>query len=486
MAFDTEVAQSILDDELTFYTDRANTYYAYVEYPLPNGSTCFAEAKNERFLAFLDFRYRELTGDLLCPPMMGAMLEAKIRDTVYLQNSPVTVNRRLAGSITKGKIMYHLGDEHCRSVLISASGWKIGIGKKTKFLTSPSDLPQVLPIEGGNLLSLLKPTVNLEGDDYVLFVVCLVQAFSRDFDHMALIISAGPGSGKTTISKVFRELVDPSKSSVNIMPGNAGDLVNSLVNSYIACFDNTEQLSVKYSNILCASITGSNEAKRKLYSNCDEIILKLHNQVILNGINVIPKKSDFVDRSLLFSLPPISEKKRMAGSGIQDVLKSIKPQVLGAIFDTLAKAMQILPTLKDVPSARMYDAKREMTAIAVALGIDQDWFHKIFEANRQNLRDQYAAYNPLVEAIVNFMGTRSKVSDYVQKLYSDVEASIVGSKQFFPKSPSLFSRRLNEEIVALKDAGFFIEHDKDAKGNTLTIKRIPSNNRRKNSSQVKR
>lgn len=62
----------------------------------------------------------------------------------------------------------------------------------------------------------------------------------------------------------MRSLIDPSATDVPLTPTSENDLKTVLANTYLAAFDNTATLSSKYSDILCAAITGTKDAKRKL------------------------------------------------------------------------------------------------------------------------------------------------------------------------------------------------------------------------------
>lgn len=475
----TDAIAQIFDKDVTFFTDELNENSVYVDFPLPGGAKCFASVDNARFLSFLAVRYRELAEEMLCPPAIHAFLDARVQDTLYNQDHKVAVNRRVAGSIAGNKIWYFLADEAWQSVLVTPKGWRIKWTKSIKFLRSPFDEAQVNPVGGGDLLTLLRPFVNLDDDNFKLFVLFLVQAFSRSSSHYTAIISSAKGTGKSTLTKLFRSLVDPSTSDSCLTPSSEGDLKNSLANSYVACFDNTSALSSKYSDILCAAITGTKEAKRKLYTDCDQIVLSLHNVVVMNGIDIVPHKSDLADRSLYFELLPISENSRRTDEDFWTGFNSCKPEILGAIFDTLMKAMTILPTLKFEKFARMADAYREMAAIAIALGMTQAEFKRIYDQNRAALQAAYNQNSPFVEYVLDYLLNKPSISMSATALYKSMQEGIVGTTKFFPESPSALSRKLTQERDALYTAGYELSKVKKADANYITIRRIPKSQQTK-------
>jgi len=471
------VMKRILDEEVEFYTDELNPNTVYAEYRRANDALCIEPTKSVHFSAFLSYRYRELTGDDELPKFKN-LLKIKETDAVYLQDKQIRLHKRVAGNMQKN-IAYFLADDEWRTVKVSRKGWSVGMCKKLKFLKYPSDAAQVEPQGGGDYLKLIRPYLNMTDEDALLYAVFIVQGFSRSSSHFAAVISSSKGTGKSTLTRLTTELVDPTTTSCSLQPSSEDNLKTMLANTYVASFDNTAALSANFSNILCAAITGSKETKRKLYSNSDQIVLSLHNLVIINGIDIVPYKSDLAERSLYFELSPISKEERKTEAVIWEQFRQDRPKILGAIFDTLSKAMQILPTLQVKHLHRMADAHLEMMAIAVALGIQQEDFQRVLDANQKKLQDEYAANNPFVEFVLRYLHLQPNINMAAEKLYRSMEETIVGDRSFFPKSPSWLSRRLNEEKDALFTAGYVFEKYKTQENNFIKISRVPKSQQTK-------
>ena len=469
---DEELMQEILDEEVKFYFDVENPTSIYVEYRWHNGAMAFESVDSRMFQAFLGVMYRTKSGENILPDF-SKLLAITSQNMMYCQqNNGVTINRRVAGSISKGKIFYFLSDDRWTTLLVKNDGWQKGRNKKIKFLRDSFDEAQVMPCGGGNLLELLRKYVNMAPDSFTLFAVYVVQAFSRTSSHFAAIISSDKGTGKTTLTKVMRTLIDPSKTGATIMPSNEGDLKNLLANGYMVCFDNTAALTTKFSNILCAAITGSKEAKRKLYTDCDQVILNLHNLIVINGIDIVPYKSDLAERSLLFELQPITKENRKTDSEFWRDFEKDRPLILGAIFRVLSKAMAMMPEIKTTSLHRMADANREFLAIALALGMSEDAFQKILWDNSKKLQAAYAQNNPFVDCVASYVKLKGSVYKSASEVYGEVLASIPGNRNFFPDSPSAFSRRLNEEKDALEQVGIQFSKAKRSDANYIRLEKI--------------
>jgi hypothetical protein len=121
----------------------------------------------------------------------------------------------------------------------------------------------------------------------------------------------------------------------------------------------------------------------------------------------------------------------------------------------------------------MADANKEMLAIAMALGIDQEEFQKILWGNTKKLQAAYANNNPFVDCVASYVKLKGTIYKPASEVYGEVLASIPGNKNFFPDSPSAFSRRLNEEKEALEQVGIRFSKSKRSDANYIRLEKIP-------------
>lgn len=339
-----------------------------------------------------------------------------------------------------------------------------------KFLKSKNMKPQCFPVKRGGLLDELSPFLNMSRKMKVLFAVNLVQAFIPESSHFLMVISSEQGSGKSTLTRLIRNIIDPALSVITTMPENADALKNHLANNLVVCFDNTQPLSDTFSDILCGAVTGTTYAKRRLYSDSDEIILRMHNLVILNGIDAIPKKSDLLERSMLFKLEKISTEGRLTDSQIKSKMEECTPCILNAIFETLVSYFKIRDDVKVNGSHRMADAYRECCIISRVLGVE-DEFLSAFDENQRLLQDDYSTTSPLISAINSYFEAKSKtsLSNSVSNVYNTLLE--YADKHTFPKSPSAFSRAIKNEEGNLSKSGIRLSIMKQRNCTKIVIKK---------------
>ena len=460
---DSAALEAAFDENVVYFTDKDSPSKVYAEFPAFNGACEFKSIDSEDFRNYLIYRYFSISGTSDIPPLSSGIRERKVIYS-YEGINPVGIASRLDGSISEGKIYYALYDDMNRVVRTSAKGVKIiPTSKHVKFLKSPLEKEQVFSEENGDLFTLLRPYFNISDEDFKLFVLHLIQLFSKSTSHFCSIISAPKGCGKTTMSKFMSEIISPSIAGVTVAPENEDDLKTVLGNSYFISFDNTAPLSQSFSNILCSAITGAAEAKRKKFTDSDLVVLKLHNAVVINGIGVVPEKSDLADRSLLFELKPFSTGERRSIKDLEDEFERDKPLILGSIFTTLSKAMELIDSVKTTDLFRMYDANRELLAIGLALGLTEDEVQNFLKKNRDKLEQSYTENNTFVSTIIEYVGNHGNQRGKATDLYQKIKMFYCGSYSTFPKDASHFSRKLNEEKDILCKNGVVFLQEKDSK-----------------------
>lgn len=452
-----------------FFRDKNDMDKFYVEFKNCNGKTEFTSLTSEKFKGFLFSRAIELSdGEELLAP--NDAINA-IRHTLnYNQNyRHVDVYVRTAGTL-RGGIEYDLQSADLKSVKITSNGWQIS-EKKKKFVAGRNSLPQVTPIHTCKTpLDTLRPYVNLSGDAYLLFVIWIVQSFSRG-NHPILLIVADRGSGKSTLSKMIKKIIDPANFDVTTIPDSKDDLRVLLNGSLVCCLDNASDITTAVSDLFCGAVTGTTMIKRSLYTNDDINVSTLHNILVINGIGVLPKRDDLRERMLMLNLKKLSPNQLKLETDIWEGFENDLPEILGSIFSTLSKAMLELQTMKANNLHRMADSFFEMIAIAKALGVSEEEFRNIHEQNRNALKSA-CSDSPLVKAVTEFMATvpGRKFTDKATVAYNKICSNFSGDKSLLPGSASHFSRCLYTESEKLDKVGFraFVD-DTKATSSEITI-----------------
>lgn len=461
-----EKVEKVLED-VDFFKDKNNPSIIYARYYILNNVEKLSSIDESEFKSYvrmvaMSYKYFKLSAD-------DVVQYVKDYFTVVCIPPEIETNVRTAGNLN-GTIEYALHDNNNNVVCVDENGWSIKQSSENHFLSFKHTLPQVEPVPANrSLFDLMKPYVNLSGDFFTLFIIWLVQIFSFS-DHSAILLSADCGSGKTFLSRVVRAIVDPSRLDVTILPTKVSDLCTILTNSAFVSFDNISEIPKDISDILCTAITGASTTKRELYSTNSLSIFRMHNSIILNGIDVMPSESDLAERLILMKLPKINSNKRVNVDQLWKNFETDKPEILGAIFDTLSEAISIMDTISIKEMPRMASSYREMVVIAHVLGINQDEFARIYKDNIDQL-NKNCATTPLVDAIREYMNSPlvngRKAEALVSKIYAGVRNTYSGDKSTLPKSPSKFSQRLKAERNSLEAIGYTVNFDDTKSAGTM-------------------
>lgn len=464
----TKLLLQVVED-VSFYRDVNDKEIFYAEFENDNGAREFVLLDSEAFKSFLFFKSYQLTNgnNELEPDKAVKKLRYFLLYQKPYQNTDVFV--RTSGNLTDG-IEYDLQNGTQKTIKVTSEGWTTS-SKKKRFIVPPIALPQVTPMQTSKTpLELLRPFVNIRGDTYILFVVWLIQSFSLG-THYAPLIFADKGSGKTTLSKIIKRIIDPCNFKVTPIPDKKDDLHVLLYNSFLCCFDNVSNISEDFSDVFCGAITGTSIAKRSLYTNNTLSMATLHNTIVVNGIGVVPTRADLAERMLLIRLNKITSKERRTDTQIWQDFEKTLPEILGSIFNTLSRAMQEIQKSKANDISRIGDAFVEMMAVAKALGISEEKFRQIFDDNVEALK-QVRSSSPLVEAIKEFMTNYQgrKFQGKADIVLKKIRDNFLGDKTLLPNSASHFTRLLEKEHENLFKNGFRVNiDDTSANGTDVTV-----------------
>lgn len=471
MKIDWDVVDQITEN-VAFFTDRYDRYTLYAEYRKTKQCIEFYPVDSEEFESCLRVWYRQLSGKRDAPPVKRIIEYIRDESNFHENLDEVEPHARIAGNLMEG-IEYFLADRLRRVVSIADGEWQLSSESQHKFLSTKTFEAQVVPKRcEENLLDLLAPLVNLHGDDLMLFAIWLTQAFSCG-THYGVMLSAERGSGKSSLTRAISKILDPSEVETSIMQTKLEDFQNYLANHYLACFDNVREIPTDYSDTLCAAITGSTVVKRQLYKDRDEVRLKLHNIVVINGIDIFPKESDLAERFLFFELKKIKPAEAKSDYELNQLLKHNRPLILGCICDLLAKATKLVKNLHPKKPTRMMDAYTEMLAVAMAMGISESEFHRLISQNIECLNASCGG-SPVVQAICEYMNGpkagKRKVVESSTDFYTHVKANYAGPRADLFSRSAEFSKQLKADCAILMKAGFSsLVDDTGASGSTITI-----------------
>lgn len=417
--------------------------------------------RSKFFKQWLVRRYYEQT---LKSPNNEAFRQAlNVIEAMAIFDGPeIKLNLRVAEH--DGALWYDLADDAWRAVEITPAGWRVVDDPPILFRRYKNTAPQVLPQRGGSL-ELLQEFINLkDDDDWLLLIAVIVHAFIPNIPHAIPIFYGDKGAAKTTTQRVIRKLIDPAIRDTMTLPNDKNELALMLMTNYAPCFDNLDGLSPWQSDMLCQAATGGGISKRELYTDTEEVILSFLRCPMLNGINCVASRDDLLDRSVLFRLERIDEEERKTETEFWQEFEADRPYILGAIFDTLAKALQNRPHVKLPALPRMADFATWGYAIAEAIEPGGgEAFMRAYRKNIAGAAEEAVTGDIVGAAIAEFMSDKDEWQGTATELLEALNElpSVNEKDKSWPKRPHTLTRKLNKIKSALADYGIQLEEFRD-------------------------
>jgi hypothetical protein len=155
-----------------------------------------------------------------------------------------------------GAYWYDLSNERWQAVKITETGWQVIDNPPVLFRRLAHQKPQVLPDGNGSIDALNPFLAGIDEQEYKeLVTVWLVSCLIPGFSHAILVPYGDQGSGKTTLSKNCKAIIDPSLIDTLGLLGEQRELVQTLSHHWLLPYDNLSSLSREVQNIFCRTIT---------------------------------------------------------------------------------------------------------------------------------------------------------------------------------------------------------------------------------------
>ncbi|WP_066451880.1 toprim domain-containing protein [Halomonas chromatireducens] len=307
------------------------------------------------------------------------------------------VHIRVAGG--SGRYWLDLGlPGSSRCVFLRADAWSLEEQSELMFCRSESAQALPEPVAGGSLEPLWK-VANVPEQARLLVVAWLVECLRPDTPFPVLELLGEQGSGKSGTQSALRRLIDPNAADLRGAPKSAEDLFVSGGVNHVISIENVSHLPAPLQDALCVVATGGGFARRKLYTDADESVIQLKRPVMLNGISAAVTQQDLVSRTVTVEVPVIQDAQ--AKDKLEEEFEVKRPEIIGALLDIAARALEILPEMS-LPAARrprLLEFAHLGMAVAKAIGRDPEEFMRQYDAARQDGLERTLEASPVATAI---------------------------------------------------------------------------------------
>lgn len=374
----------------------------------------------------------------------------------------------------EGSTYIDLCDDNWRAIRIDASGWTIDPQPGARFRRFNGARPLPLPSRDGSIED-LKKYLNLKDDaDFLLILAWLTAALRPRGPYAILVVEGEQGSAKSTSARILRSLCDPYLPMLRSEPRDERDLAISANNSWTLAYDNISRLPNWLSDGLCRIATGGGFATRKLYTDNEESFFDFKRPILLNGIADIANRPDLLDRAIVLKLPIIPESSRRRESDFLSDFDRDRPAIFGALLDLIVDGTAKLGTFKLDRHSRMADFDEWGTAVALALGYDENEFLKVFGRNRDDSTMTALESSIAASCLIAFMADREQWSGTASQLFDELSAlngESPSRRNGFPKRPCDLSRELVRLSPPLRKIPIDLVFERGANARSIRITR---------------
>jgi len=276
----------------------------------------------------------------------------------------------------EGSIVIDLGDVTGRAVIVGPPGWKVVERSPVLFRRTALTGALAEPERGGrvdefpSVINELWSVINIAEESRAMLLGWLVAAYLLGIPHAILLLGGQQGSGKSWTARVLVGLVDPSPAPLRAQPRDLEGWAIPVAGSWASAFDNVSSIPAWWSDALCKGVTGDGWPRRRLYADSELVVLAFRRVLLLTSIDAGALRGDLGDRVLLVDLEPIPEAGRKTERELEAIWNGLRPRVLGALLDLLARVLVELPRVRPESLPRMADFAQVLAAMDAVLGTD--------------------------------------------------------------------------------------------------------------------
>lgn len=369
-----------------------------------------------------------------------------------------------------GRIYLDLCDDAWQAIEVTATGWNPIATAPIKFRRPNGMLALPMPVTGGRFRESLEPVLNLASDDdWALLLAWEIGALNPQGPYPVLVLFGEQGSGKSTVARICRRVIDPNTADLTGDIRNTHDLMISAVNGRIIALDNVSRLQPWLSDALCCLATGAGFGTRELSSDDEEVLFSAMRPVILNGIAEPATRSDLVDRSIMLEWAaltnPIPERELMA------LVDRAAPIALGALLDLASGALARIGQTKIDHAPRMADFAQWVVASDPGGGFLNTYRQNRRDASKVVITSSWFA-TWLAEEAKYESGPMTPTTLYERLCTAASHRHDWRTTKEWPGNAKSMSDKIRRLAPNLRAAGVEVKFDKDHAGRTIELKPV--------------
>lgn len=390
-----------------------------------------------------------------------------IKDCIFnfsgsiIRNQPKVSTRLRVNMEEDGSVIrIDICDSEYHYIKITDKGWTIESDGDNYFTHNARQASIPIPTSGGDITKIFK-YCRVSKEMETVFIAYVCSCFI-DIIHPCLVIQGKAGSSKSTMSKFLKMIIDPSVNNAPcLFPKNEREIKDVYNTNYFVAYDNLQKITNRQSDCLCSIVTGTQDIRRKLFTNFETCTADLRQPIVLNGIKNIIVNEDMMERSIILELQPIASNEKKSERKLMLDFQKDLPDILGGIMDILTK------TLSTYKADSIHNPPRLIDFY--------EYGYYICEAWKKGQGAEFCAiYTLLVETQLQTFSNRTDFIDLVKVFLQDNDNEIRGTMtevwndlkdyedmvdyvEIVPGSANRLSRELRQHRSDFEENGIYIE-----------------------------
>ena len=348
-------------------------------------------------------------------------------------------------------VLLHLANANHELVEITAGGHHVVSSQSWHFLSGASTEALPRPVDSSlTLHDHLHALLNIHGPALERVLVWLFAALRPSGPYPVLVLAGPPASGKSTIARTLRNLVDPSVTPLLMPPQSEHELLALALHNHVLAFDNISSLSRRIGDSLARVATGGG------LGICGNTIFDAPQPLALARPVIVTVPDDhraFTQNAIRVELDSISPVNLRTENSIAKQLQLAAPHILGTLCAAVTSALANSASISGVAS-RFADVYQWTMSAAPTLGLTPEQINHALAAN------------PVVDAIAALLESQPEWTGTATALLDQFRAM---GLQNIPVNPRNLSHQLNATPLSL--FGFELERRQTRNEHLIGLRR---------------
>ncbi len=269
------------------------------------------------------------------------------------------------------KVFLDLANPSGEILEITSQGWSITDNLGRSFRQSPGMLPLPAPQSPIPNPGLLFELFHLSPTAQTRLLFWLIASLRATGPYPILVLRGPASSGKSTLARALRTLIDPSAAPLRRLPHSDRELLHLALHNWILAFDHVHRIPLQICEALCAVASGEAiETAQPDYR--DPALAEIARPMILIApldeaqCPWTPTRA-LSSRTLVVDLSPLTNPR--AEAAVCSEFESLRAPMLSTLADAVSCALRNIRDVDPPHVSRFSDSVAWASAAAPALGL---------------------------------------------------------------------------------------------------------------------